>query len=61
MIISTLKINDHDLLGPIIDENPDYFDYDENEDGDFNKLAMFLVYEKIKGDKSFWKPYFDVI
>jgi hypothetical protein len=22
---------------------------------------VFLIYEKLKGDESFWKPYFDVV
>ena len=38
------------------------FDPDENNNAaDFNKLTMFVLHEKIKGKKSFWKPYFDII
>ena len=24
-------------------------------------LIVFLIYEKLKGEESFWKPYFDVV
>lgn len=50
----------HPELGPIIEEHPEFFDIDECEDGNFNMLSLFLAYEKIKGEKSFWKPYLDV-
>lgn len=37
------------------------FDEELCGDSDFNLLALFLMYEKIKGEKSFWSPYFQVI
>ena len=24
-------------------------------------LIVFIIYEKLKGEESFWKPYFDVV
>lgn len=53
-------VYNHTELGQIIDENPDFFDIEECEDGNFNILALFLAFEKIKNEKSFWKPYLDV-
>lgn len=35
----------------------DEFNLEDNADGEFNVLAMFLLYEKCKGEKSFWHPY----
>lgn len=60
LTISSLGVAEDEILGPIIEANPDFFDGDENDDGDFNKLAMFIVYENAKKEKSFWKPFLDV-
>jgi hypothetical protein len=33
----------------------------KNKKGDYFQLAFFLIIEKIKGEKSFWKPYIDAL
>ena len=37
------------------------FEDPPNEDGDFNKLAVFLMYEYLKGEKSFYWPMLDIM
>lgn len=37
------------------------FDEKHTNDAEFNILAMFVFYEKLKGEKSFWFPYFSTI
>ena len=37
------------------------FDPEDNDDADFNKLALFILWEKNKGKKSFWYPFFQVV
>jgi len=39
------------------------FNYDENgaSMNEYDKLAIFLIRERSKGDKSFWKPYLDTL
>ena len=39
----------------------DIFDNEDDDDSDFNKLTLFVMYEKNKGKKSFWHPFFDVV
>ena len=37
------------------------FDDKDAGDAEFNVFAAFLIFEKLKGEKSFFKPYFDTI
>lgn len=39
------------------------FNYDENgaSMNEYDKLAIFLIRERSKGNKSFWKPYLDTL
>jgi len=39
---------------------PELFDEEKCGDADFNILALYLMFEKLKGDKSFWHPYFEL-
>jgi hypothetical protein len=51
---------DHSELQDIVKFHPDYFEEELNDDGDFNKLTLFVMYEKLKGKKSFWAPMFEL-
>jgi hypothetical protein len=42
-------------------DNPKLFDEAENNDAEFNILALFILNEKLKGAKSFFKPYLDAV
>jgi hypothetical protein len=42
----------------IIRENPLIFK--DNEDGEFNKISLFIYWEKIKGQESFYHPWFQM-
>jgi hypothetical protein len=44
----------------IIEENPDLFSESRNNDADFNTLAIYILWEKIKEDKSFYFPWFNI-
>ena len=33
----------------------------ENELGEYFQVALFLIVERLKGDKSFWKPFLDYL
>ena len=34
---------------------------DSEEDIEFNLLLLFVIYEKLKGENSFWFHYFEVL
>ena len=63
----TISVNgtkNHDILGPIINENPEIFDEDfEDVCADWEQLTLTLalLYEFIKGRSSFWYPYLRII
>ena len=48
-------------LRVIIQENPELFSEDEEDDAECLILVLLMLYEMQKGDNSFWKPYFDVL
>lgn len=35
--------------------------FTEDEDADYMVLSIFLLYEYLKGDKSFWFPYINIM
>ena len=37
------------------------FDEEENHDADFNILTLFVIKDKIKGKKSLYFPWFDIV
>ena len=39
---------------------PQLFDEEKCGDADFNILSLYLTHEKIKGEDSFWHPYFEL-
>lgn len=41
--------------------HPLIFDESKNHDAEFNILAVFVVYEKLKNEKSFYYPYLNSI
>ncbi len=48
-------------LSDIIKANPGIYDMDENAEANFNILALFIYFEKCKGEKSFYHPYFNLV
>eukprot|EP01017_Pseudomicrothorax_dubius_P051575 TRINITY_DN9960_c0_g1_i3.p1 TRINITY_DN9960_c0_g1~~TRINITY_DN9960_c0_g1_i3.p1 ORF type:complete len:524 (-),score=127.06 TRINITY_DN9960_c0_g1_i3:45-1616(-) len=46
-------------LAEIIIKNPDAFE--EHYDKEFNTLVLFIIFEKMKEEKSFWHIYFDIV
>ena len=60
-IISVSKIKEHKFLKEILEENPELFDEDEQSDADQLTLFLFLLYERQRGNVSFWKPYLDAM
>ena len=35
--------------------------FHHSEDGEDNCLYIFLIYERLKGEESFWHPYFETV
>ena len=58
MVISTQACVNSEIKH-IFYENPEIFGK-HSTDGEDNVLIAFLLYELGKGEKSFWKPLFDV-
>lgn len=48
-------------MGPIIEQNPHLFSEDEKGDWEQLTLVLFLLYEHVQGEQSFWKPYLDLM
>jgi len=46
-------------LGPVYDASPELFVM--NQDRDICMLIVFIIYERLKGADSFYKPYLDVV
>lgn len=51
---------DQSELGVIVRKHSNIFDNKEDDDSDFNKLTLYVIYEKIKRENSFWDPFFCV-
>jgi hypothetical protein len=58
-VISVPMIKSQAFMQGIIKECKDIFE--EEADGDFLLMAAFLTFESLKGEKSEWKPYIDVM
>ena len=61
MLMTVERAQNHEILGPIIRENPQLFDEEHKGDWEQLTLALYLIYENQKGDESFWKPYIDLM
>lgn len=59
LLLSTALLESGPLKA-VVEQNPHLFRLADNADADFNKLALYLMTEKIKGDKSFWSPYLNI-
>ncbi|EWS71999.1 RuBisCO LSMT substrate-binding protein (macronuclear) [Tetrahymena thermophila SB210] len=59
LIISEDKVYGCDLE-EVLEKFPELFDEEKCGDADFNILALYLMYEKLKGEQSFWHPYFEL-
>jgi len=58
MIMNVHNTSQHEVLGPIIEENPDCFDEEEGEIcSDQMILTLRVLYEMTLGKKSYWYPY----
>ena len=61
LMISTQMVKEGELKN-LIEENPDFFQTKGNAtDQDYLIISLFILFEKMKGEKSFWKPYLDLI
>ena len=47
------------MVGPLLKLHPEIFT--EHIDAAYMTIVVFVFYEMLKGDDSFWKPYFDII
>lgn len=45
-------------IGHIIEEHPEVFD--RCQEVDFSLIA-FIMYERLKGENSFWAPYWNIV
>ena len=57
MLISVSKVQNHNVLGPIVLEHPECFDEEKGHDWEQLTLALGLLYEMTKGKDSYWYPY----
>ena len=57
MIMNVHKTSQHEVLGPIIEENPDCFDDYCQTFCDQMILTLRVLYEMTLGKKSYWYPY----
>jgi hypothetical protein len=48
-------------IGFLIEKNPKIFNEKVYSSNEFNYFVVFLIYEKLKGKKSFWYEYIDII
>lgn len=44
-LVTLDMVKEHEQLGPIIDENPDWFDLEGGEEGLVNTFMLFLLFE----------------
>ena len=58
MIITTKMVEEHPILKRVLQRYPSVFK--ENTDSEYNVLILFLMYERCKGEKSFWNDYFNL-
>lgn len=45
-------------IGPLIDQHPEIFNKHKEDD---MSLVLYIFHEKLKGEKSFWLPYLNII
>ena len=60
-IMSLNKVKEHEELKVVLKENPKLFSDEHCDDAEQRALFIFILYERQKGDESFWKPYLDVM
>ena len=48
-------------LQDIIKANPELYDAEENAEANMNILALWVYFEKNKGEKSFYYPFFAIV
>ena len=59
IIISQNQIESDSEVGQIfVDYRPNF---NENEDGEFLRIIAYIMFQKLKGKKSFWNPYLEGI
>ena len=57
MMLSVHKVQNDDVLGPIVLDHPECFDEEKGNDWEQLTLAIGLLYEMTKGKESYWYPY----
>ena len=57
MLLTVKKAKEHPVLSKVIEDNPDVFSSEKNQDSDHFILVLFLFYETCLGTQSFWFPY----
>ena len=60
-LISINEAGKHKVLGPVIKASPEVFSEEEQTDANQMILTLYLMYEWQLGEKSFWKPYLDMM
>lgn len=58
-IISVSRVRNDEVVGPIVRNHSNIFE--SHPDADQLTLALFLIYESLKREKSFWWPYIQVM
>ena len=57
MLLSVKYTQNHEVLGPIILDNPKVFDSEHECDWEQLTLTLAMIYEMTLGTKSYWYPY----
>lgn len=61
LIISLHRVNDDKDLKGLFASNPNLFTKTGNPNFEILMLSVFLIREKLLGEKSFWYPYLEVM
>jgi hypothetical protein len=49
------------ILKDVIKANPELYDFEETAEAKMNILALWVYFERSKGEKSFFHPFFAVV
>ena len=61
MLMTVEAARRHPVLSPILRDNPQLFSEAQKGDWEQLTLVIYLCYEFMKGEESFWKPYIDLM
>ena len=57
MMLTVKDTQSHPILGEVIQQHPECFEEEENDDWEQLTLALRLLYEMTLGKKGYWYPY----